>query len=216
MLACGHDSGYAPFLGQFVGDKQAAERITLLEGSPFPAAIRDLSLKRTRFDSVFNTVTQPVASGNLVKAPLRRGTSSTMTTTLSSHGDSLNSPIKRAPATKGSPLIRYHNTLAMSDRLGPVLKDQGGRRVDRPLQVNPEVMEGLRGQSLCFRLFLRGECALGKCQRGHVHQPLTSDEFDALWALARQSQCHKSRRARNLSGECSDAKCVYSHKPQEV
>jgi hypothetical protein len=216
VLACGHDSGYAPFLGQFVGDKQAAERITLLEGSPFPAVIRDLSLKRTRFDSVFNTIAQPVAPGNLLRAPPRRGTPSTMTTTLSSHGDGSGSPIKGVPATKGSPLIKYHNALALSDRLGPVIKDQEGRRIDRPLQVDPEVMEELRTQDLCYRLFLRGKCALGKCQRCHVHQPLTSDEFDALWALARQCQCHKSRGARKLSGECADVKCVYGHKSQEA
>ncbi|KAK1240176.1 hypothetical protein MKX08_007618 [Trichoderma sp. CBMAI-0020] len=59
VVACGHDTGYAPFLGQFVGDKQVAERITLLEGTPLPAVIQHLGLKKTRFTSVFNETLRP-------------------------------------------------------------------------------------------------------------------------------------------------------------
>jgi hypothetical protein len=54
MLACCHDSGYAPFLGQFVADKSTLERITLLEGSPAPPSIKGLGFKKvTQFLSVF-------------------------------------------------------------------------------------------------------------------------------------------------------------------
>ncbi|KAJ4175837.1 hypothetical protein NW755_014737 [Fusarium falciforme] len=54
MLACCHDSGYAPFLGQFVADKSALERITLLVGSPAAPSIRKLGFKHvTQFRSVF-------------------------------------------------------------------------------------------------------------------------------------------------------------------
>uniref|UniRef100_A0A0D2Y836 DUF7923 domain-containing protein n=1 Tax=Fusarium oxysporum (strain Fo5176) TaxID=660025 RepID=A0A0D2Y836_FUSOF len=194
VLACGHDSGYEPVLGQFVGDKQVAERITLLEGSPFPAAIRDLGLKTTQFSSIFNKVRQPPVLGG-------RGVTSTMGGPLA-HRDN----VGRLMAVSGNPLTGYHNPQVQSDRLGPVLTDQGGRRFDRPLQVNPVVVERIKKGSLCYFLFLRGNCVSPKCGRNHVHRSLTDEEFDALWWLARQGRCHQNRKAdRDPGNDCSDA-----------
>ena len=60
ILACGHDSGYAPFLGQFFGEGFAG-RITLLEGgSKFPPAIKQLGLETTSFSSLFHDVVPAV------------------------------------------------------------------------------------------------------------------------------------------------------------
>ncbi|KAJ0136986.1 putative RNA-binding protein [Fusarium oxysporum f. sp. albedinis] len=57
MLACCHDSGYAPFLGQFVADKSIEERITLLIGSPAASPIKQLGFKCvTHFRSMFTCV----------------------------------------------------------------------------------------------------------------------------------------------------------------
>ncbi|EXK76390.1 hypothetical protein FOQG_18869 [Fusarium oxysporum f. sp. raphani 54005] len=57
MLACCHDSGYAPFLGQLVADKSIEERITLLIGSPAASPIKQLGFKCvTHFRSVFTCV----------------------------------------------------------------------------------------------------------------------------------------------------------------
>ncbi|KAH7381300.1 hypothetical protein DE146DRAFT_637050 [Phaeosphaeria sp. MPI-PUGE-AT-0046c] len=56
VLACGHDDGYAPWLGQYVGDKQVAQRITLVEGNPFPAKMKSLGLKTVQFNSIFNNI----------------------------------------------------------------------------------------------------------------------------------------------------------------
>ncbi|EWZ78377.1 hypothetical protein FOXG_12452 [Fusarium oxysporum f. sp. lycopersici 4287] len=204
VLACGHDSGYEPVLGQFVGDKQVAERITLLEGSPFPAAIRDLGLKTTQFSSIFNKVRQPPVLGG-------RGVTSTMGGPLA-HRDN----VGRLMAVSGNPLTGYHNPQVQSDRLGPVLTDQGGRRFDRPLQVNPVVVERIKKGSLCYFLFLRGNCVSPKCGRNHVHRSLTDEEFDALWWLARQGRCHQNRKAdRDPGNDCSDARCVYGHRSGE-
>ncbi|EWY80022.1 hypothetical protein FOYG_16820 [Fusarium oxysporum NRRL 32931] len=204
VLACGHDSGYEPVLGQFVGDKQVAERITLLEGSPFPAAIRDLGLKTTQFSSIFNKVRQPPVLGG-------RGVTSTMGGPLA-HRDN----VGRLMAVSGKPLTGYHNPQVQSDRLGPVLTDQGGRRFDRLLQVNPVVVERIKKGSLCYFLFLRGNCVSPKCGRNHVHRSLTDEEFDALWWLARQGRCHQNRKAdRDPGNDCSDARCVYGHRSGE-
>jgi hypothetical protein len=206
VLACGHDSGYAPFLGQFVGDKQLAERITLLEGSPFPAAISGLGLKSTQFNSVFNAVPPPPpVSAGLVGPTRGRGVASTVAGTLTDRGSNAGRP------------MGFRNPQARSDRLGPVLTDQAGHRVDRPLRVNEAVVENLKKGSLCYHYFLRGDCVLPTCRQNHVHPPLTDEEFDALWSLARQGRCFKSRKAdRDPGDDCSDAKCVYSHRSGDM
>jgi hypothetical protein len=56
MLACCHDSGYAPFLGQFAADRSTQERITLLFGSAAAPSIKKLGFKNaTQFRSVFTS-----------------------------------------------------------------------------------------------------------------------------------------------------------------
>jgi hypothetical protein len=218
VLAYGHDSGYALFLGQFVGDKQVAERITLLEGSPFPAAIRDLGLKKTRFTSVFNTVTQPAVSTGLPgSAGGRGGVISTVPAPLTGRGGDVGRPMAIGRRVPETPFKGYHNRQAQSDKLGPVLTDTSGRRVDKPLQVNEVVVERIKKGILCYYLFLRGECVSEKCDRNHAHRPLLNDEFYALWWLARQGQCFKSRKANRDSGnDCSDEMCVYGHRSGDM
>ena len=174
MLACCHDSGYAPFLGQFVADKSTLERITLLEGSPAPPSIKGLGFKKvTQFLNVFAF----------------RG----------SQNGTYSSP-------QGVPKYFYSVPPSQYERLGPIPVNDWGIRVDRPLSVQPEVVERMKRLNLCHWLFLRGECR--GCQRNHHHQTLSDVEFDALWSAARQGRCFKSKR-----DSCSDPKCIYSHSP---
>ncbi len=219
VLACGHDAGYAPFLGQFAGDQQVADRITLLEVSPFPRAIRELGLKKTQFGSVFGRIAQPAVSSALV-GPLTWGrvaavTAEAAATPLASRRNSIERPVAAAAAAASppaSPQTRRHSPQAESNRLGPVLVGEDGRRIDRRLHVNTAIVEKLRKVSLCYHLFLRGECVMPKCPRTHWVRQLTNEEFDALWWLARQGQCYTSMNGK----ECSDATCVYSHATKEV
>jgi hypothetical protein len=218
VLACGHDSGYAPFLGQFVGDKRVVERVTLLEGSPFPTAIRELGLKKTQFTSVFNPVTQPAVSTGLPRpASGRSGVISTVPATLTGRGGDVGRPIaigRRAPETPFKPLC---NRQAQSDKLGPVLMGTSGRRVDKPLQVNEMVFERIKRGDLCYYFYLRGECISEKCERNHAHRPLKDDEFEALWSLARQGLCKQRRKAdRDGDNDCSDEMCVYGHRSGDM
>ncbi|KIX03903.1 uncharacterized protein Z518_07456 [Rhinocladiella mackenziei CBS 650.93] len=53
LLACCHDAGYAPFLGQLVGDSCVFERVTLIEGDFVAPAFKQLNFKTTSFPSVF-------------------------------------------------------------------------------------------------------------------------------------------------------------------
>ena len=111
-------------------------------------------------------------------------------------------------STKG-----YHTSQAQPDRLGPVLRDQDGRRVDRPLKVSKPILERVKKGSLCYYLFLRGSCISPTCGRSHAYRLLTDEELDALWQLARQGRCYKSQKADRYAGDdCSDALCVYGHR----
>jgi hypothetical protein len=53
LLACCHDGGYAPFLGQLLGDPNVLERVTLIEGGFVASAFQQLNFKTTSFPSVF-------------------------------------------------------------------------------------------------------------------------------------------------------------------
>lgn len=211
IVACGHDTGYAPFLGQFVANKDVAQRITLLEGSPLPTVIRSLGLNTTRFLSVFNDASQtPAVPGSAGQAWGRASPGV-------ANGQCANTAGALMAAAMESPLAMgasFHRVLAArSDRLGPVLIDDDGLRVDKPLQVDKTVVERIRKAKLCHFLYLRGECSLHSCKSNHSYGPLSEDEFDALWSLARLGRCRKSQKAdRNPQDDCSDALCVYGHR----
>lgn len=177
--------------------------------------MRDLRLKTTQFSSVFtNMVTQPAVSAGSAGPMFGRGNLVAGGNVANKwHGVMNNNNNMAVPYS-------HFKIKAQSERLGPVVTDQAGRRVDKPFppsQPSEIVIERLRGQSLCYHLFLRGECVLqGKpCRKNHAHAPLTEDEFYALWALARKSGCFKSRKAgsgdRIVANDCSDPKCVYGH-----
>lgn len=187
----------------------------MLEGSPFPPVIRNLGLKTTRFGSIFNEVPQPASAGSV--GPWRWGGTPTVAGVPASRSINIGAPADSGvPSGRRSPPRGFHNSEAKVERLGPILRDEGGRRVDRPLQVDETVVETIRRKSLCYYLFLRGECVV-KCSRNHEHNPLTDEEFDALWWLARQAQCFKSKKAdRNATNDCSDVRCVYGHRGEAV
>lgn len=212
-MACGHDTGYAPFLGRFVADKEVAQRITLLEGGPLPTVIKNLGLKITRFRSVFSDVSQPSAcpvsaSQAWGRAPSgmangQRG-NNTGGSTVAAMGPSL----RTGPLPRRMPTVR-------SDRLGPVLTNDDGLRVDKPLQVDQTVVERIKKSKLCHFLYLRGECSLHTCRSNHDFRELSDEEFNALWSLARLGRCRQSKKGdRNPQDDCSDVMCVYGHRSE--
>jgi hypothetical protein len=101
----------------------------------------------------------------------------------------------------------HKNHNARPERLGLILRNESGKRVDRPLRARPEVIKQLEKANICHWLFLRGECGK-KCSRNHAYRPLTDEELDALWLVSRRSQCNKVRRD---GGDCVNEKCIYGH-----
>ena len=87
-------------------------------------------------------------------------------------------------------------------RLGPVLSDSSGRRVDKPLSIdlNSLSFQQLSKANLCSPYHLLGKCA-GDCGRTHLSRPLSDHEFDSVWFPARQNICHRFRDRGNCNGE---------------
>lgn len=103
---------------------------------------------------------------------------------------------------------RTVNPFPLSDRLGPVLFNEAGKRVDKKLKIKvksgyPDV---LRQYKLCQWFYLRGECD-ETCGKNHVPPPLNASSFDHLWYVSRCGLCNKFRKGKI----CDDAKCIYGH-----
>ncbi|KAK8006948.1 hypothetical protein PG989_000938 [Apiospora arundinis] len=209
MLACGHDTGYAPFLGQFVGNKHVVERITLIKGrSQLPPDIQKLELKTTQFDAVFKGLSA-IATFTQVAGTVWGHTPNIFKPSAQlTQGEGLKDMKPRILKTQSG----FTNPAAQSSRLGPVIRDNKGHRVDKSLQPDRTVVDRIRRGKLCYSLYLRGECApeKDKCANNHVHRPLETVEFDALWWLARTQTCYANWKDRTGNG-CADDRCIYGH-----
>ncbi|KAK8057394.1 hypothetical protein PG996_011331 [Apiospora saccharicola] len=141
MLACGHDNGYAPFLGHFVANKQVAERITLIKGrNQLPADIQKLEPKTAQFDTVFKGL-DPVAatSPNVVGTVWGRTTAALkpaahLTSTEEHPNDVAGQGLGRPPISRAQS--------SMVPRLPPLIRDE--RRSDKAPGMDQVVVERVR------------------------------------------------------------------------
>lgn len=101
----------------------------------------------------------------------------------------------------------FSNTAALSDRLGPVIRNGKGKRIDKILDVDitSPYLGVIRQHRLCAWFYLRGRC--DGCDRNHRVPPLNARESDYLWYITRQGLCHNSRKGK----DCDDPKCLYGH-----
>ncbi|KAL8927602.1 MAG: hypothetical protein Q9172_001312 [Xanthocarpia lactea] len=183
LLGVSHDSGYVPFLERFVADDAVQHRVTLLDGYQVSAAIRNLGFKKiVSFPSVFARAWTPITqNGNhQVQSPTP-------------------APVSRATKRQ------YRSSAVDPSRLGPVMKNEQGQRIDKPLNVNDGIVNAIQTKNLCMWLFLKGYCA--GCERNHAHPPLSKPEYDALWSVARRGKCYQHRKAKG----CNDPSCIYGH-----
>lgn len=173
------------------------------------AEIRNLGLKTTRFTTVFTDLTQPAERAGLPAPPWGREVVSTAAGALVNGESNVKAPEETGPRMTST---GYCNPSAQVERLGPVLTNRRGRRVDKPLFVDSSHVEKLKRKTLCYYQFLRGECISQSCRSNHIHKPLSDEEFDALWILARYGPCRRNKNAgRDSSNGCSDVMCVYGH-----
>ncbi|KAH7036047.1 uncharacterized protein B0I36DRAFT_98658 [Microdochium trichocladiopsis] len=195
VLGCVHDEGYATWLQPYVGDEHLASRMTLVEGDSFVPQMRRLNLNSARFDTVFQGVRDISASPSYASAAAE-----------------VASETRKFPRIDSSGIALLE---VQAHRLGSVVLDASGNRVDRRLQVSKAVADRVSKSELCYWLYLRGRCEMVhhiSHKRNHVHCALTDPEFDALWEQARMGKCWKSAKAEQGRGQgCVDPLCIYGH-----
>ncbi|KAL9576767.1 MAG: hypothetical protein Q9203_007673 [Teloschistes exilis] len=205
FLGVSHDSGYVPFLGGFAGDPSYRDRITLLHGHQISPAIQKLGFSRSvKFTSVF----APAAAAPFVPSAAPQQQPKIHHHHPPPPSPHLNQPQAATTTTKQSnraPKGPFISPNTDSRRLGPILKNANGHRIDRPLNVEPSLQQAMAKKNLCVWLFLKGHC--DGCVRNHSHKPLSEKEYEALWLVARQGQCFGYRKHRF----CVDPGCVYGH-----
>ncbi len=161
-----------------------------MKGSVIHPRIANLGFKHIHeFDTVFAPKAVP-----LVVLPKFMSSSSAL-------------PVR--PSSTSTAAQGFINPSPFSERLGPVLYNEEGKRVDKVLDIDltSPYLNFLRQNSLCYWYHLRGRCD-GSCVRKHVvAHPLSALALDYLWYLARGGLCKKVRKAKL----CDDPKCFYGH-----
>lgn len=200
ILGCSHDGGYAPFLEKFAADDDTRERITLLKSGPIHPQIAALGFTRTlTLKTVFGSqnIKKPVTA----PSPFVAATSTVRPQVISSDASS-----SSLPKPQGSRPM-YSNPAIDASRLGPVIRNNDGLRIDKPLNIDPSspYFLVLRKANLCPWYYLRGACT--GCGKNHLVPPLSPYEYDCLWYQARNGLCNRAQKGK----DCDDPKCVYGH-----
>jgi hypothetical protein len=83
-----------------------------------------------------------------------------------------------------------------------------GKRIDKDLAIDANVLKKIKGLSLCSRHYLREDCVQG-CGYSHKYpRPLSIEEYDVVWYLARAGLCQNLTR----NADCNDERCIYGHR----
>jgi len=198
LLGCCNDAGYVPVLRQYAAQSSISERITLLSAGPIQPAMGTLGFRATSiFEPLFGS---SILSAVLSTLAYGRSLSQSPTTLKKSVKKSLSS------VTASSPVIE--KPVYNSERLGPILRDKKGKRIDRSLVVEESLAFAMKKRNLCSWHYLRSDCTVDSCPRKHSYpRPLSWAEFDALWFVARQGMCYRLRKG----GDCNEDRCMYGH-----
>jgi hypothetical protein len=107
-----------------------------------------------------------------------------------------------------SPTVFRSFPLVNSVRLGPIVRNSLGKRIDKDLIVDQSLLQRMKGFNLCAWHYLREDC-VQKCKRSHAYpRPLSLEEHDAIWYLSRSGLCRSVKR----STDCDDDRCIYGHR----
>ncbi|EPE33630.1 hypothetical protein GLAREA_06643 [Glarea lozoyensis ATCC 20868] len=194
ILACGHDSGYAGALREYSNTTNGA-RISLLETEKMRHEITTLGFKSTTmFRSLFQN--DYISAPALPRPEL--------------YSKKLAGPVlqQTGSGVGGLAPVTEERLVANVARLGPVLFDSTGKRVDRPLSVDENLLKAMRKHDFCHWHYLRADCVKPCVRRHDYRRPVSDKEFDAIWYLSRFGKCNKMRR---MGGNCTDDKCIFGH-----
>ncbi|KAI9740005.1 MAG: hypothetical protein M1835_003166 [Candelina submexicana] len=210
LFGCSHDNGYARLLEELSADRQAVDRITLLEGVPFERELLLLQStfrKTAKFPALFRsskiTIPQapPSQSGTLpgvLRANSQQAQPSAHTpsswasaATFSPASSVLSPPLTPSPANP-------------STTTATIPRNKHGQRIDPILKYDNSEVKRVRALKLCNTHFLRGDCPYDPCTHVHAAKP-TKNDIMQLRVIARQAVC-------KYGTECDDPKCIYGHR----
>jgi hypothetical protein len=197
LLACCNDAGYVPVLRQYAAQSACSDRITLLSSGAIWSGMSDLGFRTTRvFESLFDS-----------RGSLPIPTAATAWKQLQSSPVAIQPRVDLFTAESSKP---QGKSVANSGRLRPILRDGNGNRIDKILNVNGNLAIAMRKLNLCNWHYLRADCQNQNsgCKRDHkAPRPLSPENYDALWFVARQGMCRSLRKG----GSCEDDQCIYGH-----
>ena len=201
------DSSYAGFLTPFATPNSVNDRITLLEGPPFPHELKKVAqgFQQTSFPAIFRiSKLQVVPNG----AAISIGSKRPAVEPLAGARDRTNTPFTSAaslPARTYS-VPTTQKTLTPQSALSPIIyQNQYGQRLDPPLNFDKQYLKHLYeyNSKLCNNFYLKAYCPYGtNCEWDHS-QLLTQMQLDTLRHKARTSNC------RNAF--CIDPQCPLGH-----
>ncbi|EXJ92477.1 hypothetical protein A1O3_01028 [Capronia epimyces CBS 606.96] len=206
MFGGSADNSYAGFLSPLSLPNSINDRITLLEGPPFPYDLRKVAqgFRQTAFRGIFRTVKiQTIPNG----VPLV-GSKRPATDVLTSMRERPTPQAKSAVITPPKPQLGQQPQQPPTSVFTPpsyIYQNQYGQRLDVPLNIDKEYMKELYSKNtrLCNNYYLKGHCPFGdKCEWDHS-QHLTQRQLDTFRHKARTSSC------RNPF--CQDPACCLGH-----
>ena len=197
LIACCHDAGYIPELRQYAAQSSNSERLTLLLAGHVRPGMSALGFKQTRlFAPLFSSKSSPSVSQALPNGRVRPLSVSSIQQTVDLITAEASSQAKEKPVKN-------------CGRLRPIRRNSMGKRIDKDLSVDARVLQEMRERNLCSWHYLRSDCQkTSSCERNHHYpRPLSAEEYDAQWLIARQGACFTQRKR----GNCEDDQCMYSH-----
>ncbi|KAI9716336.1 MAG: hypothetical protein M1812_005401 [Candelaria pacifica] len=214
LFGCSHDNGYARLLEELSADRQAVDRITLLEGVPFERELLLLQStfkKSTKFPALFRST--KISIQQQAAPPQQYGSLPAVTRTASQQPQAPTNanltPTSWASAATFSPSSSVLSppltpTPANTSTTATIRRNKHGQRLDPPLKYDHSEVKRVRALKLCNTHFLRGDCPYDPCTHVHTAKP-TKNDLTQLKVIARQAVC-------KYGTDCDDPKCIYGHR----
>ncbi|EHY54563.1 hypothetical protein HRR83_004316 [Exophiala dermatitidis] len=209
MFGGSADNSYAGFLSPFSLPGAINDRITLLEGPPFPYELRKVAqgFFHTGFRGIFRTTKiQTIPNSGQVIGAKRPATDALTSFRERPAPNSTSAAVTPPKAQPNQQPQQAAQTPPTSFTPPPfVFQNQYGQRLDVPLDVDKDYLKELytKNTRLCNNFYLRGHCPFGdKCEWDHS-QHLTKRQLDTFRHKARSSSCRDPF--------CQDPACCLGH-----
>ncbi|OAL40066.1 hypothetical protein AYO20_00484 [Fonsecaea nubica] len=203
------DSSYAGFLGPYALPNTLNDRITLLEGPPFPYDLKKVAqgFQQTSFKTIFrSTKIQITPNGTIsVTAGVKRPAPDPLSGVRDRPSPRPVAAALTPPKAQPAPNAQL-SAAAPSLVPSPIIyQNQYGQRLDIPLKIDKQYLQYLydNNSRLCNNFYLKGHCHYGtNCEWDHS-QILNQVQLDTFRHKARTSAC------RNAF--CQDPSCPLGH-----